>query len=353
MKHRVLESSPPPNPIHQTRDPDRAREGRERKGRTKGEAHGAPQRQRRQTGLKAKDKRLIAVLGMCRAMTLDQVVALLGNPRDTRTVHNRLRALAGDTGNVKLPDFGAVALRRLRFRAYDGAPLILWAPAHTGFAIAQRELGRELTPPRAGGGISFAEHFVALTDLFVGLVRPYFLADTPLRELPFGWDVADDMRLPWREPTEAGELRDRAIRPDAILTIPSARRRIFIECETGTHTLVSVRKDRHQATVHKAARYETFLRGLADVPRRLTHYAARYPDGWTADVLFLVLTEGRRASTEAALATVARNTARVTLRVDTLEQALAHLQTLLPSAPGPADARPPASPPLIPKNIGR
>jgi hypothetical protein len=120
------------------------------------------------------------------------------------------------------------------------------------------------------------------------------------------------------------------IRPDAILTVPSARRRVFIECETGTHTLVSVRKDRHQATVHKAERYETFLRGLADVPSRLTHYAVKYPDGWAPEVLFLVPTEGRRASTEAALATVAGSRdARVTFRVCTLDKALAHVQGLL------------------------
>jgi len=341
VKHRFLESSPPPTPILQTRDRDRAREGRERERRTKEEARSAPQRQRRQTGLKAKDKRLLAVLGLCRALTLNQVVALLGNPKDTRTVHNRLRALAGDTGNVKLPDFGAASLRRLRFRAYDGAPLILWAPTPAGFAIAQRELGRELTLPRAGGGISFAEHFVALTDLFVRLVRPYFVAQTSLRELPFGWDIADDVRLPWREPTDMGAFRARVIRPDAILTIPSARRRIFIECETGTHTLVPVRKDREQATVNKAARYETFLRGLADVPKRLTHYGAKYPDGWVAEVLFLVPTEGRRASTEAALLTVARDIGSVTFRAFTLEQAVAYTRALLrsttASAPTPVN----------------
>ena len=289
-------------------------------------------RQQRETALKPKDRWLLAVLGMCRALTLDQVVTLLGSPKDTRTVHNRLRALAGDSGNVKLQDFGAVTLRRLRFRAFDGAPLILWAPTPTGFAIAQRELGRELLLPRGGNnGIAFAEHFVALTDLFVGLVRPYFLDGTALRELPFGWDVADDMRLPWKEPTGTGAFQERTIRPDAILTVPAAQRRIFIECEMGTHTLVPVRKDRPQATVNKAARYETFLRGLEDVRKRVTHYAAKYPDGWAPEVLFLVPTDGRRASTEAALAPVVRDTFGVTFRVWTLDQAIAELRALFPA----------------------
>ena len=298
---------------------------------TKGGAGAGSPRQRRQTGLKERDKRLLAVLGMSRALTLDQVVTLLGNPKDPRTVHNRLRALAGDTENVKLPDFGAVSLRRLRFRAYDGAPLILWAPTSTGLAIAEHELGGEVVLPRGtGGGIAFAEHFIALTDLFVGLVGPYFLDGTPLRELPFGWDVADDLRLPWREPDDAGALRDRAIRPDAILTVPAARRRIFIECETGAHTLVPVRKDRPQATVNKAARYETFLRGLVDVRKRVTHYAAKYPDGWASEVLFLVPTEGRRTSTEAALRTVhGIGGSSVVFCIFTQDKALAYLRGLL------------------------
>jgi len=314
------------------RNPDRVRPEEEANQRRYAETEAEPTRRRRETALKPKDRRLLAVLGMCRALTLDQVVTLLGNPKDTRTVHNRLRALAGDSGNVKLPDFGAVTLRRLRFRAFDGGPLILWTPTPVGLAIGQRELGRELTLPRgSNGGIAFAEHFIALTDLFVGLVRPYFLDGTPLRELPFGWDVAEDMRLPWREPSETGALRERTIWPDAILTVPSARRRIFIECEMGTHTLVPVRKDRPQATVNKAARYETFLRGVADVPKRVTHYAAKYPDGWAAEVLFLVPTDGRRQSTEAALAGAASASSRVTCRVCTLDTALAYVQGLLPA----------------------
>ena len=50
--------------------------------------------------------------------------------------------------------------------------------------------------------------------------------------------------------------------PDAVLELPSTRRRVFIECETGTHTLVPVSRDKHAATVRKAERYETFLAGL-------------------------------------------------------------------------------------------
>ena len=301
---------------------------------TQGNTDTTARRRRPETGLNAKDRTLLALLASCRYLTIAQIQTVLGGPRDIRTLENRLRALAGDTGNVKLPDVGTVVLRRLRFRGFDGAPLVLWTPTPTGYLVARRELQREVKVPRVDVGAAFAEHAVALTDLFVALAVPYVQASVPVRDLPFRWDVTDDTHLPWREPNGDGRLRDRVLLPDAVLEVPSARLRLFVECETGSHTLVPVSRDKHQATVRKAERYETFLAGLADVPNRVTHYARKYPAGWAAEVLFLVPTEGRRTSTEAALASVAASAAsRVTFRVCTLEKALAYLQGLLPAPP--------------------
>jgi len=284
--------------------------------------------------LKAQDRALLTALGLCRWLTLDQIQRLLGRPRHRETLEYRLRALSGDSGSIKLPRMETVVLRRLQFRAFDGSPLVLWTPTSTGYLVASRELGREVKVPRVDVGANFAEHAVALTDLFVALAAPYVRGGVPVRNLPFSWDVTEDTHLPWREPADDGRLRARVLLPDAILEVPAARRRLFIECETGTHTLVPVSRDKHQATVRKAERYETFLAGLADVPNRVTHYARKYPDGWAAELLCLVPTEGRRASTEAALATVAANaTSRVTVRVYTLEKALAYLEGLLPEGP--------------------
>jgi hypothetical protein len=266
-------------------------------------------------------------------LTLRQIQTVLGGPRDVRTLENRLRALAGDTGNVKFPDVGTVVLRRLRFRGFDGAPLVLWTPTQTGYLVASRELGREVKVPRVDIGAAFAEHAVALTDLFVALAAPFVANGTKASDLPFRWDVTEDTHLPWREPADDGRLRDRVLLPDAVLELPSARRRLFLECETGSHTLVPVSRDKHQATVRKAERYETFLAGLADVPNRVTHYARKYPDGWAAEVLFLVPTEGRRVSTEAALTRVASAASRVSFRVCTTEKALAYVRGLLPESP--------------------
>ena len=61
------------------------------------------------------------------------------------------------------------------------------------------------------------------------------------------------------------------------LAVQPRVRRAFLECETGTHTLVPVSRDKRQATVRKVERYETFLAGLADVPNRVTPYTRKYP----------------------------------------------------------------------------
>ena len=117
-------------------------------------------------------------------------------------------------------------------------------------------------------------------------------------------------------------------------TSAAFRSAVPVSPSTSPHTLVPLSRDKHQATLRKAERYETYLAGLADVPNRVTHYARKYPDGCAAEVLFLVPTEGRRASTEAALARAAASAAsRVTFRVCTREKALAYVQGLLPAAP--------------------
>ena len=61
----------------------------------------------------------------------------------------------------------------------------------------------------------------------------------------------------------------------------------------------------------------------------MTHYGRKYPDGWAAEVLFLVPTERRRVSTEAALARLEASR-HVTFRVCTLEKALEYVRGLLP-----------------------
>lgn len=269
----------------------------------------------------------------------------------TKAMRYRLRGLSGEGTAYKVRPVDPPMLRPLGFRAFDGEPQQLWALTTAGYAVAGAELGRPLRVPRMDIGAAFAEHFVLLTDLFVELVRPYLLSGVGLGELPFLWDVMEQLELPWRDGGPSGPERMRVVRPDAVLEIPTGCRRYFVECETGSQTLLPRSPEKHQATLRKLERYDDYVCGLADVQAGLSHYQVSHPDGWPCEVLFLVPSEARRASTASVLATFrsGRNGKCVLAQALTLPEAAACLRKLLPPPPARshgfrADTRPALSP---------
>ncbi len=240
--------------------------------------------------------------------------------------------MAGDATQSKVRPFKPALTRALTFRAFDGKPFQLWALTPAGYAVAGAELGRLLRVPRVDVGAAFAEHSVFLTELFVQLARPYLRSGVTPRDLPFRWDVAEDVELPWRERGEGGGTKSRVIRPDAVLEMPTARRRLFIECEMGTHTLTPVSPEKLQATVRKVERYDAYVSGFADARGRVSHYQRKYPDGWPCEVLFIVQKVRRQRATAEALATAReKRGTRVPARAFTLEEMVEYCGALFPS----------------------
>jgi Replication-relaxation len=305
----------------------------------------------RRQRLQRRDRELLAVLGICRYLTLRQVVALGPDGSSEKGTGQRLRKLAGETKG-KGSAFHPPLLRTIPYRAFSGEPLRLWGLTTAGCAVAAGELARVLKAVRTDVGAVFAEHFVFLTDLFVQLARPLLRDGTLPRALPFRWNVAEDVELPWRDWDGAGSARARVIRPDAVLEVPSSQRRFFIECEMGTNTLTPVGPDKPQSTVRKLERYDSYVSGFADVPARVSHYQRKYPDGWPCEVLFLVRSETRRDATNAALKACLQRLAgtRLVARAFTLEEAAAHccipsqLDAALETEPPPSLARAEMSP---------
>jgi hypothetical protein len=290
----------------------------------------------RRAPLRPKDHQLVTVLSLCRYLTVQQVLRAGLGGQTEEAMRYRLRGLAGQSTAFKAKAVRPALLRSFPFRAFDGTRLELWGLTASGYRLACDELDEPLHVPRVDIGAQFAEHFVALTDLFVHLVRPYTAA---LRALPFRWDVVGDVELPWREPDEERGVRTRVLRPDAVLTVPNARRRLFIECETGSNTLVP-EGPRRQAVHSKLERYDTYVSGFAGLPEpaeRRTHYQRRYADGFACEVLFLVHSERRQRNTAAALETffAERPDARFRARALTLAEAVSHVRALLPPAPPP------------------
>ena len=295
--------------------------------------------------LRRKDRRLVGALGLCRYLTIQQVIELGVGARTEKATGFRLRGLAGEETRSKVRATRPALLRRFPFRSFEGERLHLWALTPAGYRLAGVELGLTLQVPRTDIGAQFAEHFVQLSDLVVHLLRPRLSAGVSLRDLPFRWDIVGNVDLPWRETDTTGESRTRVLRPDAVLTLPEAKRRLFIECETGSNTLVAEGPRRRQAVVNKLDRYDTFVSGFADVPSHQTHYQGRYPDRWPCEVLFLVGTERRRRNTESAISAFLSNRPEVgfAARAFLLPQAVSHVSDLLGSPKNPA-ARPSAAP---------
>jgi hypothetical protein len=289
--------------------------------------------------LQRRDRELLALLGTCRYLTARQWVALEPSGRTQKAATLRLRRLSGE-GSAGSTAFAPALVRATPYRAFHGESLRLWGLTPAGYAVAASELGRVLKALRSEVGAAFAEHFVALTELFVQLARPYLAAGTLPRALPFRWNVAEDVELPWRDCDETGAEKARIIRPDAVLELPTAERRIFIECEMGTNTLTPVGPDKPQSTVRKLERYDAYVSGLADVSTRLSHYRRKYPDGWPCEVLFLVQSDSRRQATSLAVSACLEGLAgtRLCARALTLREAVAHCAELLPQNDGVAAA---------------
>ena len=96
--------------------------------------------------------------------------------------------------------------------------------------------------------------------------------------------------------------RTRAVlKPDAILEIPGRRRRLFIEAETGTQSIVTAHPDRTGAIVAKLQRYSRFFGGRSSYSGP-TWYRDAFPDDLAPRLVFLVHSDQRKERVVKAVA---------------------------------------------------
>lgn len=294
--------------------------------------------------LTARDRQLLAVLAEARCLAGPQVRRLFWPAQAIQQSYRRLTRLSSGRGAV---------VKALTWHTREGKQLA-WTLTAAGYIEAEVELEAELDAARDDVGVDYLEHHVLLTEVYVGLlaagiegrgqVPPGLTALQRAKALQwvhvraahpaFKWTVTGDRELPWRQP-ENGVLRERVLRPDAILEYPQARRRFLIESEMGTHTISAVSPWKPGATTAKADRYEAFASGLASTQPRRTWYQARFPDGARPEVLFLVRSEGRAKTVEKALEEWRRKhaTATCTFRAGTVAQVMPELLSLAGYAP--------------------
>ncbi len=148
----------------------------------------------------------------------------------------------------------------------------------------------------------------------------------------FRWVPSDRVRPVWGEwEMREGRRQQRVIQPDAVLEVPRQKRRYFLECEMGTHTIAPKQGNPPGATLAKADRYQKFLGDASGLDGRRTHYESQYPDGLAPEVLFLVLGGGRADSVNAALGSWRRKAAArkpAAMRAVTFGEAATELRQL-------------------------
>jgi len=185
-------------------------------------------------------------------------------------------------------------VRRLRFQSFEGEWFSVWTPTIQGYCIARDVLGKEVKVPAYDVSANFLEHSIRLNDLLVSLLQTTDKRTPSVARARFSWVASESARLPWQDYEQRKGNVKRVIQPDAILEIPGLRRRFFLECEMGTHSIVSADPDKHGATSNKLDRYNSFMKTYVDVECTKTYYDENFPDRWPAELLFLVHSAVRR-----------------------------------------------------------
>jgi hypothetical protein len=190
----------------------------------------------------------------------------------------------------------------LEYPRKEGTGVPVWALTAYGRSLVL-PLVPWLPPPAASDiGARFLEHTLWLNDVLAGLVVALRISvSAPLAALPFRWLSEGDQVLEFH-PFEQrlGERVKAVLKSDAILELPGRGRRLFVEAETGSQSIVTAHPDRTGAIVSKLSRYSQFF--SCDVPGQdETWYESAFPDGFEPRLLFLVHSEERRDRVAAAV----------------------------------------------------
>jgi len=242
-----------------------------------------------------RDRDLLGLLVLARYLTASQVHRLAFPGKSMSIAYRRLLKLS------RVDDQPAFVRQRF-FRTYDGNRIAVWAPTPYAMPAALARSAPLPELPKHDVGAQFVEHLIQLNELLIVLWCNGNRC--PRAAHPsFRWVPSDTVRLRWNEwEINRGRKQQRVIQPDAVLELPAQRRRYFLECEMGTHTIAPRESDAPGSTLSKAERYHTFLADTSALDGRKTHYQSQYQDAFAPEVLFLVRTEGRASSVNTVLA---------------------------------------------------
>ena len=191
--------------------------------------------------------------------------------------------------------------RRLTYRRRDGLEVPVWALAPFGRSMASKQVPWLRPPASVDIGARFLEHTLILNEVLASLVAALRAnATAHLCDLPFRWLSEDDESLGFRRLHKTGAWLQAVLKPDAIMTIPARRRRLFIEAEMGTQSIATANPEKTGAVLSKLDRYCTYFTVRSDDDCG-TWYRSAFPDDYEPRVAFLVHSDERRRKVERAV----------------------------------------------------
>ncbi len=258
--------------------------------------------------LTERDRRLFSLLALARHLSTGQLAALCFSGRSDRLVRRRLQYLSDEAPGRA----GKGYVRKRQFRTSDGQLRTAWELTALGEHEASKVVRLPELPARPAAGVEFLAHNLGLNEILVRLVprdkRGVAFAPDPA---VWTWTRGDLLRLDFSVYERIGQRKERLLRPDAVLTLPRERRRVFIEFETGSHPIRTRQAERHGATIHKVARYESFFveytPGANAGREDETFYMRAFPDGFVPELVIVSHGDVRRDNVNTAIRDWARN----------------------------------------------
>lgn len=293
--------------------------------------------------LTARDHDVLGFLAIARRLTADQLIALAFPGRHVTIAYRRLALLASARPN------GGGYVRQDFFFGGQGnrAKVAAWSVTNDGYSAVAPLLPYLRPYSTAPAVVANLQHDLWLNDLFVAMATAHGAPVSP-GDLPFRWLCDTDKPIAFRTLDDDAAFKTNLLRPDAIVELPLARRRIFIEAERGTHTIAPSSTTNVGGTTMKARRYGLFVAAPVGPEGHTTAYRATFPDGDRPELLFLVHSEWRRIHVLEALQAARAKDANppdLQLHVMTFDQARGFLTSALPAdwTPAAAVARPQAN----------
>jgi hypothetical protein len=249
--------------------------------------------------LTARDELILSYIGIARYASAQQLHLLVADGLDKTVVYRRLRKLSG---RGKHPG-GPTYLRRLEYRRSDGIGVPVWALTPAGRVIAEARVPYLHPPSKSDVGHVFLEHTLRLNDVLLALVLALRESElAALHQLPFRWFCEGDELLQFEiHDAVAGRMARKVVKPDAILEVPGRRRRLFLEAESGAHSIATADPVRQGPVLRKLERYQLFFTGRASAGGRETNYGCSFQDGFAPELVFLVHSDSRKGRVEAAV----------------------------------------------------